>query len=59
VPYTETLRLAAARPDRTTVLLVGLFDHVDGGGGRVRAGALADLLALWTQMYALLAWGEG
>ncbi len=59
VPYTETLRLAAARPDRTTVLLVGLFDHVEGVGGRVRLAALSDLLALWMQMYALLATEEG
>jgi len=53
VPYTETLRLAAARPSRTTVLLVGLFDHVEGAGGRVRFADLADLLALWMGVYAL------
>jgi hypothetical protein len=59
VPYTETLRLAAARPDRTTVLLVGLFDHVEGVGGRVGLATLTELLALWVQLYALLAMGEG
>jgi pimeloyl-ACP methyl ester carboxylesterase len=53
VPYTETLRLAAARPARTTVLLLGLFDHVEGAGGRIRFADLADLLALWMHVYAL------
>ncbi|MGH7313756.1 MAG: alpha/beta hydrolase family protein, partial [Candidatus Rokuibacteriota bacterium] len=58
VPYTETLRLAAARPDRTTVVLVGLFDHVEGAGNPVQLTDIADLLALWREMYALLASGE-
>lgn len=53
VPYTESLRLAAARPERTTVVLVGIVDHVEGGlaGGRRHAG---DLLRLWRVMYALM-----
>src|SRR3989442_1758284 len=33
VPYTESLRLAAARPERTALVLVGLVEHVEGGGG--------------------------
>ena len=53
VPYTESLRLAAARPERTTVALVGVMDHVEGGGG---AGwqELRDFVALWRLMYALI-----
>jgi pimeloyl-ACP methyl ester carboxylesterase len=54
VPYTEALRLAAARPARTRVVLVGLFDHVEGAGGRVRLADIADLLALWAEVYTLL-----
>jgi pimeloyl-ACP methyl ester carboxylesterase len=54
VPYTEALRLAAARPARTRVVLVGLFDHVEGAGGRVTVAHAADLLALWAEVYALL-----
>jgi fermentation-respiration switch protein FrsA (DUF1100 family) len=53
VPYTESLRLAAARPDRTTLVLVGLVEHVEGA--RVRGWSDArDLFALWRVMYALL-----
>ena len=53
VPYTESLRLAAARPARTTVALVGVMDHVEGGGA---AGwqELRDVVALWRVMYALI-----
>ncbi|HSF04900.1 MAG TPA: alpha/beta fold hydrolase [Methylomirabilota bacterium] len=53
VPYTETLRLAAARPARTTVLLLGLFEHVEGAARRIRLTDLADLLTLWMGVYAL------
>jgi pimeloyl-ACP methyl ester carboxylesterase len=52
VPYTESLRLAAARPERTTLVLVGVVDHVKGGetsGWR----AARDFLALWRVMYAM------
>ncbi|MEK7385554.1 MAG: alpha/beta fold hydrolase [candidate division NC10 bacterium] len=53
VPYTESLRLAAARPERTTVALVGVMDHVEGGGA---AGwqELHDFVALWRVVYALI-----
>ena len=53
VPYTESLRLHAARPARTTVVLVGVIEHVEG---RDAAGAWAprDLLALWRVLYALI-----
>ena len=53
VPYTESLRLAAARPDRTTLVLVGLVEHVEGTRGR-GAEEARDLFALWRVMYALL-----
>ena len=51
VPYTEALRLAAARPERTTLVLVGIVEHVEGGGGW-REGR--DFLALWRVMYGLI-----
>jgi hypothetical protein len=52
VPYTESLRLAAARHARTSVVLVGVMDHVEGPI-RFRAGHLRDLLALWLVVYRL------
>ena len=57
VPYTESLRLAAARPEHTTLVLVGVMDHVEGGGG---AGwqELRDFVALWRVMYGLVAGGN-
>jgi pimeloyl-ACP methyl ester carboxylesterase len=57
VPYTESLRLAAARPERTTLVLVGLVGHVeaaDGSGGQ----AVRDLFALWRVMYAVMRAGN-
>lgn len=54
VPYTESLRLAAARPERTRVVLLGLVDHVEGPGRAPRGGGPGDLLALWTVVYGLL-----
>ena len=49
----EALRLAAARPTGTRVVLVGSLEHVEGvdGGGLLRSAQ--DLLALWSVMYAL------
>jgi pimeloyl-ACP methyl ester carboxylesterase len=54
VPYTESLRLAAARPERTTLVLVGVVEHVGGGTSSGWQGA-SDFLALWRVMYALRA----
>jgi len=53
VPYTESLRLAAARPERTTLVLVGIVHHIEGGlaGGGWRT---VDFLRLWRVMYALM-----
>jgi len=53
VPYTESLRLAAARPGRTTLVLVGVVEHVEGTAARGWQEA-RDFLALWRVMYALL-----
>lgn len=55
VPFTESLRLAAARPERTRVLIVGVVDHVERAGGGVPAGAWRDLPALLGIVYGLLA----
>lgn len=52
VPYTESLRLAAARPERTMLVLVGVVDHVKGQGASGWQGA-RDFLALWGVMYGL------
>ncbi len=54
VPYTETRRLAAARPARTTAILVGMVAHVEGATGGTLRTALRDGLALWTVMYGLI-----
>jgi pimeloyl-ACP methyl ester carboxylesterase len=53
VPYTESLRLAAARPGRTRVVLVHLVEHVEGT--RVHAGLTAarELAALVLVVYGL------
>jgi pimeloyl-ACP methyl ester carboxylesterase len=52
VPYTESLRLAAARPERTTLVLVGVVDHVKAQGAVGWQGA-RDFLALWGVMYGI------
>jgi pimeloyl-ACP methyl ester carboxylesterase len=54
VPYTESLRLADARPDRTTLVLVGVVEHVEGTSAGRGWQEVRDLLALWRVMYALL-----
>jgi pimeloyl-ACP methyl ester carboxylesterase len=53
VPYTETLRLAAARPRDTTVVLVGIIGHIEGRPSPWRG--LRDLLALVGVTYAMIA----
>lgn len=53
VPYPESLRLAAARPARTRVVLVGAIGHVEGAGDAFRG--IADLLRLLGVVYALAA----
>jgi pimeloyl-ACP methyl ester carboxylesterase len=53
VPYTESLRLAAARPERTRVVLVHLLDHVEAGRPRAWVSALRELGALVLVVYGL------
>jgi pimeloyl-ACP methyl ester carboxylesterase len=53
VPYTETLRLAAARPERTRVVLVGVVRHVEGNPA-TRWKNARDLVALWSVVYLLV-----
>ncbi len=55
VPYTESLRLAAARPEHTRVVLVGAIEHVEGAPLHVVVSHVRDALALWSVMYALIA----
>lgn len=55
VPFTESLRLADARPSRTTVILLAGVDHVDAPGLAARPRLGRDLLALWGALYSLLA----
>lgn len=52
VPYTESLRLAAARPAGTTVAVVGAIGHVEGAS--VWEG-LGDAARAWAAVYRLLA----
>jgi pimeloyl-ACP methyl ester carboxylesterase len=51
VPFTESLRLAAARPAGTRVVLVGAIGHVEGGA----ATGVTDFLRLAGVVYALVA----
>lgn len=54
VPYTESLRLAAARPAGTSVILVRAVNHLEGPGRPV-VWRFDDLLAFWSVVYRLLA----
>jgi pimeloyl-ACP methyl ester carboxylesterase len=53
VPYTESLRLAAARPRGTRVVLVHLVDHVEGTRIRAWSTAARELAALVLVVYGL------
>ena len=53
IPFTESLRLAAAAPDRSRLVLVGLIDHVEGQAPAWHR--LVDLMRLWSVSYELLA----
>jgi len=53
VPYTESLRLAAARPERTRVVLVHLVGHVEPGRDRAWLTAARELAALALVVYGL------
>jgi hypothetical protein len=58
VPYTESLRLAAARPEATRIVLVGLFDHLEGAGSGLGWRHGLDVLSLLGTTYALVAGGD-
>ena len=53
IPFTESLRLAAAAPDRSRVVLVSLIGHVEGQAPAWHR--LVDLMRLWSACYELLA----
>jgi fermentation-respiration switch protein FrsA (DUF1100 family) len=53
IPYTESMRLAAAAPDRSRLVLVQLIGHVEGQAPTLHR--LADLMRLWSVCYELLA----
>jgi pimeloyl-ACP methyl ester carboxylesterase len=53
IPYTESLRLAAARPERTRVVLVHLLGHVEGASPRSWVTAARELGSLVLVVYAL------
>ena len=53
IPFTETLRLAAAAPARARPVVVDLIGHVEGQAPAGRR--LADLWRLWGVCYELLA----
>ena len=53
VPYTESLRLAAARPERTRVVLVGVLDHVEASRGASWLAGLRELGGLLLAVYSL------
>ena len=53
IPFTESLRLAAAVPNRSRVVLVDLIGHVEGQASTRRQ--LLDFARLWSVCYELLA----
>jgi pimeloyl-ACP methyl ester carboxylesterase len=53
IPYTESLRLAAARPERTRVVLVHLVGHVEPGRARAWLSVARELAALLVVVYGL------
>ena len=54
IPYTESLRLAAARTGRTTLALVGSIEHVEGRPASLVADGLRDFVTLWMLLYDVL-----
>ena len=53
IPFTESLRLAAAVPDRSRLVIVDLVGHVEGQAPAWRR--LTDVVRLWSVCYELLA----
>ena len=55
VPYTESVALAARRPQRTRLVLVGVVEHVEAAPLSAALWQVRDLFALWSVVYALVA----
>jgi pimeloyl-ACP methyl ester carboxylesterase len=53
VPYTESVRLARARPAGTRIVLVGAVAHVERAPVGSSAASLRDLALLWAVVYGL------
>jgi pimeloyl-ACP methyl ester carboxylesterase len=53
VPYTESLRLAAARPERTRLVLVHVLEHVEAASGGLSWAAAREFGVLLLVVYAL------
>jgi pimeloyl-ACP methyl ester carboxylesterase len=53
IPFTESLRLAAAEPDRSRLVIVDLVGHVEGQSPSWRRPG--DFARLWSVYYELLA----
>ena len=53
MPYTESLRLVAARPERTKLVLVHLVGHVEGARGGTWLAGMRELGALVLIVYGL------
>jgi pimeloyl-ACP methyl ester carboxylesterase len=53
VPYTESVRLARARPSRTRVVLIGAVGHVERAPVESTVPSIRDLMALWSVAYGL------
>ena len=54
VPFTESVALQAARPERTRLVLVGIVGHVEAADRFGLAAGLRDLAALWSVVYGLV-----
>ena len=54
VPFTESVALREARPERTRLVLVGVVGHVEAAERLRLAAGLRDLAALWSVVYGLV-----
>jgi pimeloyl-ACP methyl ester carboxylesterase len=54
VPFTESLALRGARPERSRLVLVGVVGHVEAAPKISIVTSAHDLAALWSVVYALV-----